>query len=97
LPLREPGEPRLERLVAHRNDRGTAPPPALTQEELARRMNTTQTVIARLESGRVMPSTRTLERFARATGHRLRFPFEPLGERAEPASAGPPPEQAHAT
>jgi transcriptional regulator with XRE-family HTH domain len=69
----------------------------LTQEELARRMNTTQTVIARLESGGVMPSTRTLERFARATGHRLRISFEPLGERAEPASAGPPPEQAHAT
>jgi transcriptional regulator with XRE-family HTH domain len=69
----------------------------LTQEELAKRMNTTQTVIARLESGRVMPSTRTLERFARATGHRLRISFEPLGERAESASAGPPPEQAHAT
>lgn len=48
----------------------------LTQEELARRMNTTQTVIARLESGRVKPSTRTLERFAAATGHRLRISFE---------------------
>jgi ribosome-binding protein aMBF1 (putative translation factor) len=48
----------------------------LTQEELARRMNTTQTVIARLESGRAKPSTRTLERFAAATGHRLRISFE---------------------
>jgi ribosome-binding protein aMBF1 (putative translation factor) len=49
----------------------------LTQEELARRMETTQANIARLESGRVMPSTRTLERFAKATGHRLRITFEP--------------------
>lgn len=49
----------------------------LTQEELARRMKTTQTVIARLESGRVKPSTRTLERFAQATGNRLRIVFEP--------------------
>jgi len=49
----------------------------LTQEELARRMNTTQAVIARLESGRVKPSTRTLERLAEATGMRLRISFEP--------------------
>ena len=49
----------------------------LTQEQLARRMKTTQTVIARLESGRVKPSTRTLERFAQATGSRLRIIFEP--------------------
>ena len=50
----------------------------LTQEELARRMNTKQAVIARLESGRVKPSTRTLERIAQATGHRLRISFEPV-------------------
>ena len=49
----------------------------LTQEEVAGRMNTTQTVVARLESGRAKPSTRTLERFARATGTRLRVIFEP--------------------
>lgn len=49
----------------------------LTQEEVAQRMKTTQTVIARLESGRVKPSTRTLERFAAATGTRLRISFEP--------------------
>ena len=48
----------------------------LTQEELASRMGTTRTAIARLESGRQMPSTRTLERFAEATGHRLRITFE---------------------
>ena len=49
----------------------------LTQVELARRMGTTQAVVARLESGRVKPSTRTLERFAKATNSRLRITFEP--------------------
>jgi transcriptional regulator with XRE-family HTH domain len=49
----------------------------LTQEQLAKRMGTTQPVVARLESGRVRPSTRTLERFARATGSRLKVSFEP--------------------
>jgi ribosome-binding protein aMBF1 (putative translation factor) len=48
----------------------------LTQEQLARRMHTTQAVIARLESGRVKPSTRTLERLAAATGTKLRISFE---------------------
>jgi ribosome-binding protein aMBF1 (putative translation factor) len=48
----------------------------LTQEQVAERMGTTQAVIARLESGRVRPSTRTLERFAAATGSRLRITFE---------------------
>ena len=48
----------------------------LTQEQVAERMATTQAVIARLESGRVKPTTRTLERFARATGTRLRIAFE---------------------
>ena len=49
----------------------------LTQEQLAKRMKTTRTVIARLESGRVMPSTRTLERLAIATGSRLKISLEP--------------------
>lgn len=48
----------------------------LTQEQVAQRMNTTQTVVARLESGRSKPSTRTLERFAEATGARLKISFE---------------------
>lgn len=50
----------------------------LSQAELARRMKTTQSTIARLESGRGLPSTRTLGRFAKATGHRLRISFEPM-------------------
>ena len=53
----------------------------LTQEQVAERMHTTQTVIARLESGRTKPSTRTLERFAAATGSRLRILLEPVSAR----------------
>lgn len=49
----------------------------LTQEEIARRMGTTQSVVARLESGRSMPSTRTLKKYAEATGTRLVIRFEP--------------------
>ncbi len=55
----------------------------MTQEEVAQAMGTTQAVIARLESGRSRPSTRTLERFAKATGTRLRISFE----REKPGSA----------
>ena len=50
----------------------------LSQAQLAKRMKTTQSTIARLESGRGMPSTRTLGRFAKATGHRLKISFEPV-------------------
>ena len=53
----------------------------LSQAELARRMKTTQSTIARLESGRGRPSTRTLTRFAKATGHRLKISFEPTREK----------------
>jgi len=53
----------------------------LTQQQLAKRMSTTQSVIARLESGRSCPSTQTLERLAVATGTRLRISFEPEGVR----------------
>lgn len=49
----------------------------LTQQELAKKMGTTQPVVARLESGRGRPSIRTLERLAKATGSRLRISFEP--------------------
>jgi transcriptional regulator with XRE-family HTH domain len=49
----------------------------LTQEELARKMGTTQPVVARLESGRSRPSMWTLERLADATGSRLLISFAP--------------------
>lgn len=50
----------------------------LSQAQLAKRMKTTQSAIARLESGRGRPSTTTLSRFAEATGHRLKISFEPV-------------------
>ena len=53
----------------------------LTQEEVATRMRTTQAVVARLEGGGSKPSTRTLERYADATGSRLRITFEPADAR----------------
>jgi predicted transcriptional regulator len=48
----------------------------LTQAELASRMKTTQSVVARLESGRVRPSTSTLQKYALATGSRLKIILE---------------------
>ncbi|MEC4678054.1 MAG: helix-turn-helix transcriptional regulator [Nitrospirota bacterium] len=47
----------------------------LTQEQLAKKMNTTQAQIARIEGGK-MPSMRTLERLATATGTQLKVKFE---------------------
>jgi DNA-binding XRE family transcriptional regulator len=47
----------------------------MTQEQVAKAMGTTQAVVARLESGKVLPSTRTLERFAKATRTRLQISF----------------------
>jgi ribosome-binding protein aMBF1 (putative translation factor) len=49
----------------------------LTQKQVAQRMKTTQAVVARLEGGGSMPSTRTLEKYARATGSRLKISLEP--------------------
>ncbi|MFD7309812.1 helix-turn-helix domain-containing protein [Promicromonospora sp. NPDC059942] len=43
----------------------------ITQAELARRMGTHQSVIARLENGGGMPSIPTLDRLARALGMHL--------------------------
>jgi ribosome-binding protein aMBF1 (putative translation factor) len=48
----------------------------LTQEEVAKRMGTTQSAVARLEAGRSRPSVTTLAKFAKATGTRLRLSFE---------------------
>ena len=49
----------------------------MTQEQVAKAMGTTQPAVARLEGAKSMPSTRTLERFAKATRTRLRISFEP--------------------
>jgi DNA-binding XRE family transcriptional regulator/phage-related protein len=45
----------------------------LSQAELAERMGTAQSYVARLESGRVLPSTRTFLKVAEATGTQARF------------------------
>lgn len=58
-------------VIAARNRAG------LTQTELARKMKTTQPVVARLEGGRIQPSLRTLQRLAQATDSRLMIRFEP--------------------
>ena len=67
------GEFQLAKLLIEARTRA-----GLSQPKLARRMKTSQSYIARLESGSVTPSTRALERFAAATGSRLRITFEPL-------------------
>ncbi|MDD5580052.1 MAG: helix-turn-helix transcriptional regulator [Methylobacter sp.] len=56
----------------------------LTQGELAERMHTTQSVVARLEGGHIMPTTRTLEKIAKATGSKLKISFEPVITRHTP-------------
>jgi len=48
----------------------------LSQSEVAQRMGTTQSVVARLESGKRPPSMRTVERFAQAVGGHLVFRIE---------------------
>jgi len=55
----------IEALVRARMEAG------LTQTELAERIGTTQSAIARLEGGGVSPSLATLRRYAEATGTRL--------------------------
>jgi len=49
----------------------------LTQAEVARRMGTTQTAIARLEAGGQSPSIRTLQDFARSVGFCIEIGFVP--------------------
>lgn len=48
----------------------------LSQAELAARRGTSQSAIARLESGQTLPSTKTLLRFAQATGSRFKVRLE---------------------
>jgi len=43
----------------------------LTQEDVAKRMGTTQSVVARLESGHPMPSLRSLKRYAQAVNGKV--------------------------
>lgn len=43
----------------------------LTQEDVAKRMGTTQSVVARLESGHPLPSLRSLKRYAQAVNSKV--------------------------
>jgi len=43
----------------------------LTQAEVARRMGTSQSAVARMESGRTLPSTASLVKYARAVGRKV--------------------------
>ena len=43
----------------------------LTQEQVARRMGTTQSVVARLESGHPLPSLRSLRRYVSAVERKV--------------------------
>ena len=48
----------------------------LTQEEVAKRMGTTQSAVARMESGKPLPSLRSLKRYAQATGSKIKISLE---------------------
>lgn len=49
----------------------------LSQAELAKKIGTTQSAIARLEGGGVSPSLSTLRRYAEATGTKLHLELRP--------------------
>ena len=49
----------------------------LTQEQIAERMGTSRTAVVRLLGGAANPSVKTLQRYAHATGTKLRITFEP--------------------
>jgi DNA-binding XRE family transcriptional regulator len=51
----------------------------LTQDQVAERMGTTKSAIARLESAGYKPSLRSVERYAAAIGHRLEWRLVPDG------------------
>jgi transcriptional regulator with XRE-family HTH domain len=62
-------------------ERESASAASLSQSQLAKKMKTSQSYIARIEGGKVRPSTDALERFAQATRTRLRIIFEPEAAR----------------
>lgn len=49
----------------------------LTQAEVAARMGTTQSVVARIESGRNPPNLKTLGKYAEAVGRRVKLKLVP--------------------
>ena len=66
----------IEKMLIARNKAG------LTQAEVAKKMRTTRSVVGRLETSIIgnqahSPSIKTLERYARALGYRLKIDFVP--------------------
>ena len=59
--------------------------PGRHEAQAAEAMGTTQAVIARLEGGRVKPSTRTLERLAKATAPGSASSSSPIAGEGDPA------------
>lgn len=49
----------------------------MTQQDVAEKMATSQSYIAKLEGGAVSPTMKALRRYADATGSRLKIEFEP--------------------
>ena len=48
----------------------------LTQKEVAEKMGTTQSVIARLESGNNLPSLKTILKYGEAIGRKVHIEFQ---------------------
>ncbi len=50
----------------------------MTQQDVAAKMETSQSYIAKLEGGAVSPTMKALKRYAEATGSRVKIIFEPV-------------------
>lgn len=51
----------------------------LSQAEVAHRMGTSQSAVARMESGRKLPSTSSLVKYAKAVGHKVQVKLSKVG------------------
>jgi transcriptional regulator with XRE-family HTH domain len=67
----------VDQLAALRRERG------LSQTEIAARMRTSQSAVARLEAGRDDIRLSTLRRYATALGHAVHFGVAPVDEGEE--------------
>jgi ribosome-binding protein aMBF1 (putative translation factor) len=67
-----------------REIRGLRSARGLSQRELAERLGTTQSAIARLEAGNISPSLHTLDRVAEALGAELTVTFSKPRQPADP-------------
>lgn len=59
----------------------------MTQAQVAERMQTSQSYVAKLESGQVSPSIKALQRYASATGARLTITLERTPAKRKSAGA----------